>query len=672
MYQPSVGGGMGRTTRRILAALAALITLFAVLATAPPPAEAGVVDLPTPPEPGCIDTVAGGVGLHEGVQTPAGGIVLDVPGPIIMVVVEWIGRDDANSGVSDLELEVTGPGGAVTDTVPGNLSSSDSVTENGIETIYGWWADITDLVGDGEAGEYTFDIEPFASFPGPGRSWGAAVTVVYDTSPCDPPVSEVIWKIGADFIFGGAPSTPPTTDIVVWDWSEPLAEETTLTLRAAFGGADTETMNCRVQAVWLASGTGTAPADTDDLIDDNGNVVTPGSVEALIDVFNPGSQACPGPSFVDPVVSLTGGNIGPQFSLVEFDVVVPAGTEWLAMQLESPRDNGGLEGLPESGAWAGSGLLLIPEQTQQQDPDILIEKTVLDGAGQPCPGVEGEDELVVGAPGDPVTYCFRVENTGDTFLFPVVIEDPDLGISNLDMTLVSGDDSVPFPPGGELVYSYETVIDGALLNVATVTGTPVDEEGNPLDLPDVTDDNDAEVDEEIPETTTTGIVFNVTLDAFCDNDTPWLAYDIVAPGLSDEATITFSEGADSAVYTVAVGSGQVLWPGAEIDAAGNPIDWPGYDQDADGVWFVNPDNPFAWARGTVEVTVEVNPTFGPVTVDYPPAEPTCSAVPPETPPDPPDELPATGSEPGGQALFGVLLLLAGVAVVAAEARSRDR
>ncbi len=41
-------------------------------------------------------------------------------------------------------------------------------------------------------------------------------------------------------------------------------------------------------------GTGAAPADTDDLIDDDGNVVTPGSVEALIDVFNPGNQPCPG------------------------------------------------------------------------------------------------------------------------------------------------------------------------------------------------------------------------------------------------------------------------------------------------------------------------------------------------------------------------------------------
>jgi hypothetical protein len=662
---------MGIVTRRILAALAALITLLALLATSPPPAEAGVVDLPTPPDPGCLDSVAGGVGLHQGVKTPAGGIVLDVPGPVVQVVVEWIGRDDANSGVSNLELEVTGPGGTVADTIPGNLSTTDPESENGIETVYGWWADITTMLGDGEAGEYTFDIEPFASFPGPGRSWGAAVTVVYDTSPC-PGVSEVLWKIGADFVFGGATDTPPTSDLIVWDWTDPLAEDTVVTLRAAFGGADTEAMVCRVTAVWLAAGTGAAPADSDDLIDEDGNAINPDAVEALLDPFNPGNQPCPPATFEPPVQSLTGGNIGPQFSLVEFDVLIPAGSEWLAMQLESPRDNGGFEGIPESGAWAGSGLILIPIETQQQDPDILIEKTVLDGAGQPCPGVEGEDELVVGAPGDPVTYCFRVENTGDTFLFPVVIEDPDLGISNLDMTLVSGDDSVPFPPGGELVYSYETVIDGDLLNVATVTGTPVDEEGNPLDLPDVTDDNDAEVQDEVPETTTTVPEVTAVLDPFCDNDTPWLAYDIEAPGLSDEATITFSEGADSAVYTVAVGSGQVLWPGAEIDTAGNPIDWPGWDQTADGTWFLNPDNPFAWARETVQVTVEVNPTFGPVTLEYPPAEPLCNAVPPVPPPDPPDELPATGSQPGGQALFGVLLLLAGIAVVAGEARSRGR
>ncbi len=120
--------------------------------------------------------------------------------------------------------------------------------------------------------------------------------------------------------------------------------------------------------MWLAVGTGAAPADTDDLIDDNGNVVNPAAVEALIDPFNPGNQPCPPPSFIDPVTDLPGGNIGPQFSLVEFDVLVPAGSEWMAMQLESPRDNGGFEGLPESGAWAGSGLILIPHRDAATGP----------------------------------------------------------------------------------------------------------------------------------------------------------------------------------------------------------------------------------------------------------------------------------------------------------------
>ncbi len=353
---------------------------------------------------------------------------------------------------------------------------------------------------------------------------------------------------------------------------------------------------------------------------------------------------------------------------------------------------------PSPAPGAGGSLLIIPVGTQQV-PDILLEKTVLVGPGGDCPGVEGTDELVVGSPGDPVTYCFRVINTGDTHLFPVVIDDPDLGITTDDMTLVSGDDTVPLAPGDELVYSFEGNINGDLLNTATVTGTPTDEEGTPLDLPDVTDDNDAEVQEVVttttttppttttlPPTTTTTLPtttttlptttttappeLEVALTAFCDNDTPWLGYDIEADGLGDEAVITWANEGGSASVTVAVGSGQVLWPGAAIDAAGNPIDWPGWDQDANGVWFLNPENPFLWAQGEVEVTVEVNPTSDPVTLTYPPANPLCDPS-PDNPEDP--VLPATGSTaPGGQALFGALLLLAGVAVVAAESRTRNR
>src|SRR5699024_11871920 len=73
-----------------------------------------------------------------------------------------------------------------------------------------------------------------------------------------------------------------------------------------------------------------------------------------------------------------------------------------------------------------------------------------------CPGTEGTDELVPGEHGTPVTYCFTITNTGDvTLLAPVELDDPDLGITQEEMTLVSGDNTVNLEPGDQLVYSYE-------------------------------------------------------------------------------------------------------------------------------------------------------------------------------------------------------------------------
>ena len=57
---------------------------------------------------------------------------------------------------------------------------------------------------------------------------------------------------------------------------------------------------------------------------------------------------------------------------------------------------------------------------------------MLGTCGGACPGVEGTDELVTGEDGTPVTYCFRVTNTGDVPLFPVTLDDPDLGITDAD------------------------------------------------------------------------------------------------------------------------------------------------------------------------------------------------------------------------------------------------
>jgi uncharacterized repeat protein (TIGR01451 family) len=105
---------------------------------------------------------------------------------------------------------------------------------------------------------------------------------------------------------------------------------------------------------------------------------------------------------------------------------------------------------------------------EQIAPGINIDKTVYAGHnnGASCPG----SETLTGAPGAAVTYCFIVTNTGDTHLTNILISDPNLGITQANMTLKSG--TVPLAPGASLVYYYQTTINGDLTNVATTTGTP--------------------------------------------------------------------------------------------------------------------------------------------------------------------------------------------------------
>ncbi|MDG1409606.1 MAG: DUF11 domain-containing protein [Acidimicrobiales bacterium] len=122
------------------------------------------------------------------------------------------------------------------------------------------------------------------------------------------------------------------------------------------------------------------------------------------------------------------------------------------------------------------------------DPDIAINKTVYAGhdSGAGCAG----SELVSGVSGAAVTYCFEVTNTGDTYL-DVALADPDLGIDQGDMNVVSGDLSLA--PGESVVLYYDSTITADLTNTATATGDPTDDQGVPLDVADVTDDDTAAV-----------------------------------------------------------------------------------------------------------------------------------------------------------------------------------
>ncbi len=148
--------------------------------------------------------------------------------------------------------------------------------------------------------------------------------------------------------------------------------------------------------------------------------------------------------------------------------------------------------------------------TNTPGPAISLVKTVANGhvGIQSCPA----SELITANNGDPVTYCFLVTNTGNTHLTNVTLRDPILGIDvNLSVSAFGG---APLAPGGTFTYVYQGFFNEAWLtldsdgnpnnfnNVATVVGTPTDPDGVPTGQPDVTDDDDANVQPEATPTPT--------------------------------------------------------------------------------------------------------------------------------------------------------------------------
>jgi hypothetical protein len=174
-------------------------------------------------------------------------------------------------------------------------------------------------------------------------------------------------------------------------------------------------------------------------------------------------------------------------STINGDLVNTAETEG------NPTDAEGTD-LPELDNATFSDKATVKEESK---PTIIeLSKTVYrdhDG-GAGCPGVES----VTGANGDPVTYCFEVTNTGDTYLDDITIEDDALGIDETQVTWLRG--STPLAPGASLVYYYEGTINDDLVNKAKTQGIPTDAEGNDLPcLANPTDDDTAQVIVDIPD-----------------------------------------------------------------------------------------------------------------------------------------------------------------------------
>lgn len=120
------------------------------------------------------------------------------------------------------------------------------------------------------------------------------------------------------------------------------------------------------------------------------------------------------------------------------------------------------------------------------------------------------------------------------------------------------------------------------------------------------------------------------LTPICDGDVPYLQYEVVPTGTPNETvTITWQNPTgDDVVLPDLPLSGRLLWPGAVVDANGDPVDWPGWTKQADGTWVEGDE--FDWVRPSVDVLFQVNPEAT-ETVAYPPSSPDCATNPPGAP-----------------------------------------
>jgi LPXTG-motif cell wall-anchored protein len=115
--------------------------------------------------------------------------------------------------------------------------------------------------------------------------------------------------------------------------------------------------------------------------------------------------------------------------------------------------------------------------------------------------------------------------------------------------------------------------------------------------------------------------------AQCVSDVPWIDYSVVLTGATgpQPARLVMTDGTQS--VTIPLGTvqdgrldGRVLWPGAAVDADGDPTAYPGYVRE-NGEW-VPTDGNFAWTRGDITAEIRVNPEIV-IPLSYPPSTAAC-------------------------------------------------
>ena len=123
-------------------------------------------------------------------------------------------------------------------------------------------------------------------------------------------------------------------------------------------------------------------------------------------------------------------------------------------------------------------------------------------------------------------------------------------------------------------------------------------------------------------------VMTVTATSICVNDVPYIDYVVTPVNFIpvNGVTIAWADSNNNVVTTMENQplSGRVLWPGAVVDGQGKGIDWPGWIFE-NNRWIEGADG-FEKLRPTTNVTFTVNPSQT-ITINYPPADPYCTARP---------------------------------------------
>lgn len=183
---------------------------------------------------------------------------------------------------------------------------------------------------------------------------------------------------------------------------------------------------------------------------------------------------------------------------------------------------------------------------------------------------------------------------------------------------------------------------------------------------------------------TTPTLSGSTVSPACSADVPWITFSVVLTDPDDVATghtarLVLSNGSQSVTLTLGelVGnrlSGTVLWPGASVGADGRGNGWPGWTFSG-GEWVETSGN-FAWTRGNITATLEVNPSLA-VPLSYPPSTPQCLTSPPLARALTAGvALPATGGDSAALAPLlwgaGTLVLVGGGVLLLARRTRRTR